>query len=56
MEYYSDAKKNKIKKIEDKCMKLETIILSEIGQVQKDIVPCSFSSMAPSFVSSDVSI
>ena len=36
MEYYSAAKKNEIKKFVGKWMELNTIILSEVSQTDKD--------------------
>jgi hypothetical protein len=35
MEFYSATRKNEILSFEGKWMKLENIILSEVGQVQK---------------------
>ena len=43
MEYYSATKKNKIMAFAGKWMKLENIMLSEIGQAQKNQRPNVFS-------------
>ena len=43
MEYYSAIKKNEIMPIAATCMELETVLLNEVSQTEKDIVwYCSY--------------